>query len=247
MKDPGPHVVALLKAILDKPAGEISLPPAFYNPSPIIYPAIFCDDGSGAFPYLVRGTGTGYEAKYTDPAAYVGPQGIEISTRETGATTNDYCFAEIYLPDAPPPIIRVQLLFRRPSTTSASAQFRIRLFHDDKTFHYLADFGIAWSVPTIEYWAKSNGTWAMATVPNAVPQEDEDQWHHLNFTINKLTHEYGEFWLNGTSYPLPVLDLEPSASEGRCDLLYLGLNATAGANEQAHAHYDQILVTAEEA
>jgi len=247
MKDPGPYPVELLKAIFDKAAPAGASYPGLHGLGRIIYPAIFLDDGSGAFPFATRGTGAGWEAKYAQPANFVGTMGLECSTRETGATVADFSWAEIYLPDSPLPIVRVQVLFRRPSTTSDDARARIRLFHDDTALHYTADFFILFAQHIVQAYTKQNGAWAMTPIPDCLVQEAENQWHHMNFSINKLTHQYVDFALNGHAFALPALPLESGASAGRCHLLYLGLAAEAGAAEQAVIHFDQILVTAEEA
>jgi len=247
MKDPGPNPVELLTAILAKTGAAPPSSPGPLALGSIPYPALFADDCSGAFNYQVSVSGDGAEAKYDPAAAFTGSHGILIRTRAAGATIGDWCAITAFLPDSPLPIIRFQLLLSRPTDTSPQTKTRILILQDDTLFSYNPKFEISHQTHRMSCRAKMNAVWTDPYIDDLFIQEDNRQWHHFNFTINKLTHEYGPFACNGRLYPLPALPLEPLATDGRVPRIQFEIRTEAGEALQANTHIDHVLITGEEA
>ena len=247
MKDPGPNAVELLNYILAATGPAAISSPGVHGLNPILYPAIFFDDCSGTEPYQVTGTGTGFQATYVTEAAFVGLNGLKVQTRETGAAAGDIASAKINLPANALPIIRVQLLFARDPDTDTHFYTALWLQSDNGINSYLAKVEIAWQAPSVSYYKKANGTWAMAAIPGWLVQPDNHSWNHLQLAINLNTLCYHEIKLNGLTHSIPTEPLEPGVTANRGPLLMLTLQTRTGQAVQANTHFDQILVTAEAA
>jgi len=247
MKDPGPYPVELLKAILEAQAPALASSPGIFSLKPILLPAIFYDDCEGTPPYIVTGTGDGYQASYVTEAAFVGLHGLKIQTRETGAAGSDNAAATIHLPANELPIIRLQALFARPETTSTNYYTEFRLRADDETSYFIAQVRIGWQAPSIEYHKKINAGWSYTAITGWYLEPAHHAWNHLQLAINVATGCYLEIKLNGKTHSIPTEPLEPGATQTRGPLLDFQLKTTAIAALQSTTPFAQILVTAEEA
>jgi len=247
MKDPGPYPVELLKAILEAPGVAGAGAAAVYPQLPMIFPAIFHDDCEGTEPYSVTGTGTGWEAKYAPAAAYVGLNGLDVETRETGAAGSDFCRADLLMPANIKPIIRFQCLLARKPLTSTNFRTNIMLTADDATTLYLAQIQLTWQTPSIAYLKKTNGTWDITVIDTWHPNYQDKGWNHLQFAINVATGCWHEIIMNGLRLSIPTAPLSPGATQTYAPYLKLRLETWALAPTQSSTIYDQILVTAEEA
>jgi len=247
MKDPGPYPVELLKAILDvHGASRISLP-GIFSLKPVLFPAIFYDDCEGTEPYTVSGTGDGFQGSYVTEAAFVGLNGLKIQTRETGAAASDYARADLLLPLGPGPVIRLQLMFRRPNTTSADFTTLFMLYTDDEVRRLDASIEAHWNAQRLAYLKKTNAEWTMTQVEQWHLERDNNRWHKLDLAINLLTAQYVHIKLNGKVCAPDPTDLETTGTAGRGRILDFRLKTTAIAAAQAETQFDQILITTEEA
>ncbi len=247
MKDPGPYPVELLKAILEAPGVAGAGAAAVYPQLPMIFPAIFHDNCEGTRPYTVTGTGTGWEARYENAAAYVGLNGLDVETKDATPASSDFCRADLLMPANILPIIRFQCLLARKPATSTNFKTNIMLTADDATTLYLAQIQFDWQTPSIAYLKKSNGTWDITVIGTWQPNYQDKGWNHVQLAINVLTGCYHEIIMNGLRLSIPTELLSPGITQSYAPYLKLRLETWAVANAQASTIYDQILVTAEEA
>jgi len=245
MKDPGPHVVALLTAILDKTCAALPSAAGYLTLKPILHPAIFYDDCEGTEPYIVTGTGDGYQASYVPEAALVGLTGLKVQTREAGAASGDLAQAHIHLPGNALPIIRVQMLIARPPPTSTNYATAIHLSADYGDYLYRSVVEINWQTPSVSYWKKANGFWSMTAIAGWLMEPANHRWHHLQLAINAQTGHYYEIKSDGRTHSIPLEQMEPIATANRGCQLELELRTRTCEAVQANTHFDQILVTAE--
>lgn len=247
MKDPGPNAVELLDHILKATGPAAISSPGIAGLNPILFPAIFHDDCSGTEPYLVTGTGTGFQASYVTEAAFLGLNGLKVQTRETDAAVGDWCKAIIHLPANKLPIIRAQLLLARDPNASTHFYTHLHLSADDKTTYWLGEVQIAWQAPSVSYLKKTNAGHSMYAIPGWLLQPANHAWNHLELAINVANGCYHQIKLNGQTLSIPTQPLESGATQARGPLLALQLQTRNGAAVQANSHFDQILVTAEAA
>jgi len=247
MKAPGPYRVELLKAILDAQPPAIASSPGIFSLHPILHPALFYDNAEGAFQWTVTGTAGEYKASYETSGALVGQKGLVMHTKTETPANNDYVRTSIYVPGGPGPIVRFQLSFRRDAATSTHFSTEFRFSVDNETNKLQAWLEAHWQIMRLAYQMKINAGWTMTEMDDSHLRAGEGQWHNLNVAINIETAKWVSIVLNGKSLTIANDDLEKAVSTYHDRGIQIQLGTIAVAALMAGSHFDQILITSEEA
>lgn len=254
MKDPGPNNLeqliqanTTLAAILAATGAPAPSSPGIFSLYPILHPALFYDNAEGTFQWTVTGTAGEYKASYETSGALVGLKGLVMHTKTDTPAGGDYVKANIYVPGGAGPIVRFQLSFRRDAATSTHFTTQIR-FHVNNEANILNAFLEAhWQIARLAYLMKTNGGWAMTEMDDSHLRPGEGQWHTLNVAINIETAKWISIVLNGKSLTIANDALEEGVSTYHDRGIRFELGTLAIPNEMAGSHFDQLLITTEEA
>lgn len=205
---------------------------------PMIYPAIFYDDGETTFRYTITGTGAGYVAEYLDLAAFIGALGLHLKTRAAGAAVDDFVTISkiLYLP--PSQLIRLQLICM---TTHAAAQIRViaSLHWYDGTNVHMARIRLTSSDDHVYY---CNG-WA-PTYADTGLHWNKTGWayNHLDFSANINKGSFHHIRVNEQHLDASGIVL-PATPSGLVPHLVFELSVITDIASYGACYFDQILLT----
>ena len=208
--------------------------------APIIWPALFFDDASGTFDWVVSGTGADYVAEYSTDTVLIGTKSLKLQTRITDPAAADLVGIMKHLPVPPRKLVRIQLAFRL-GDGATNGNFRLRPFFYDGTKGYGFEIQCLYADETVQYLDHNND---YQTIPNALWSKATPVWNSIDLSLNLNGPKYHLLRLNGTTFDLRAYPARSWASpETPKFIASLGAKTTAAA--WTLFYVDQILVTPE--
>lgn len=207
---------------------------------PVIYPALFYDDGNGADNWITSADGADFDASYQSVAAYVGAKGLRLATRATGPTTGDVVTVSHYIPSTPNNLLRVRVHFCQRDATP-DGFFYVFPYWFDGTNFYAPEICFDTSDQKVYYATTLRAGYVDSGLEFS---EINLSWTLLDFSIDLNTHTYKTLRVNNRIVDLSAIPIAANANATKPSIrLYIEV-ATA-ANAQIAYYVDQILVTAE--
>lgn len=207
---------------------------------PTLYPALFYDDASGTMNYTLSGDGSDYSVGYNTAAAYVGTNGLRMSTRVTSPASGDEVLAYKHIPQPPTQLARIRLLTKQP-TANPHALISFLFYWWDGTNFYAPEILLDTRDEKVYY---ATGVRSGYTDSGVTFTELNGFWNYLDLCVNLNTHKYGTLRVNNSLADLSSIDI-PSSAGAYSGVIrfYLALQSVSA--DTCYADFDQIIITAE--
>lgn len=207
---------------------------------PIQHPAIFHDDGNGAFTYEIAGTGDSYAASYEAEAALVGAKGIRLHTRTIEQAENDEIRITRLHHLPPTKLLRLQLSFAHVVYPPFS-HFDVQLVWYYGTTRLIGGLRFDQTDGTV-YYITGNDAWTL--LPDITYMKWNRYWNTLDLSINLETARYSHLLLNENALDLSALTVA-STGTGLPKHSLTELSLTTLSALTSFLYVDQILLTPE--
>jgi len=211
---------------------------------PIMHPALFHDDASGTFNYIVDATGAGYIAEYSTTNVHVGQKTIYLRTQPTTPQIGDMVSISKLLWLPPEKLLRLQVIWS-PLSSSVNAYNTFYLTWLSGSRQYLA--GLRSRTNTGEVWLASG---FVGVAPTWTLRDDlhtpilSSAWSKLDLSVDWNTGKHHLLHFNEVALDLSDLDT-PSQASVDASALFLYIIVETLQTSQASLFVDQLLLTPE--